>query len=294
MRLTVRDWIGLLVAIALLATVVAVIVLHGPKGFRVVDPLQATMSLIFLLAGMFSQFMVWHTSARIFVGPLSMSVTFSSHALTIWGKYVPGKVWSVIGRASVLAYEGGKPLPRLMVASSIAQLSMIATGIALALPVIVASKKIEELGVNGGMILVLVIISLALISVVVTAYYSIGGFERKRTLIHGIGLAMFGMMAWIFWGTGFHYLLSSSGHATGLFQDVAIFSAGTTLGILAVITPGGLGIREGAITVLLNVNGIDWSMAALAAVAARVWFVFGEVCIFICGWQVRRFSRKTN
>jgi uncharacterized membrane protein YbhN (UPF0104 family) len=52
------------------------------------------------------------------------------------------------------------------------------------------------------------------------------------------------------------------------------------MGVLALFTPGGLGVREGLITLGLVSTGLPLELAAAASIAARLWFTTGELFIF--------------
>ena len=61
-----------------------------------------------------------------------------------------------------------------------------------------------------------------------------------------------------------------------------------TLGIMALIAPGGIGVREGLIVGYLVLTGIETTDATTISVASRLWFLVGECFIFILGWWADR------
>ena len=71
------------------------------------------------------------------------------------------------------------------------------------------------------------------------------------------------------------------------------FPLACTLGIMTVITPGGLGTREGVIFGYLTFVGMPTAEATAIAISSRLWFLGGEVFIFIIGWIVHRKLCKT-
>ncbi len=78
-----------------------------------------------------------------------------------------------------------------------------------------------------------------------------------------------------------------AGHTVNPVSAIASFSAATTLGIVTVITPGGVGVREGALSALLVTQEFTWATATAAALAARLWFIAGETCVFLIALRVR-------
>jgi uncharacterized membrane protein YbhN (UPF0104 family) len=66
--------------------------------------------------------------------------------------------------------------------------------------------------------------------------------------------------------------------------DGLAFPLAATLGIIAVIAPGGLGAREGVLVAYLVLAGQSVADATTVAVAARLWFLAGELALFVIGW----------
>jgi len=102
----------------------------------------------------------------------------------------------------------------------------------------------------------------------------------------------FFVLNWALWSTGF-YILVLSLTATDIPWTVGFgFPLASTLGIMAVIAPGGLGAREGVIVGYLTFVGIPVAEATTIAVASRLWFFAGEIFIFIIGWIAHKRSYK--
>jgi uncharacterized membrane protein YbhN (UPF0104 family) len=94
-------------------------------------------------------------------------------------------------------------------------------------------------------------------------------------------LAM-GVASWLLWGLSFAALTFALGpYGQGEWLPLApllvtAFAVGYAIGILSIMTPSGLGVREGAYYLLL-VPVVDGGTVALAALAMRLWIVLGEV-----------------
>ncbi len=69
-----------------------------------------------------------------------------------------------------------------------------------------------------------------------------------------------------------------------------IFPLANTLGIVFILAPGGIGIREGILTVLIHASGVDLITATSIAVFSRLWFLAGEGFLFLLGALCHRFS----
>ena len=75
---------------------------------------------------------------------------------------------------------------------------------------------------------------------------------------------------------------------------MSIFPLATTLGIMAIIVPGGLGVRESIMFGCLSMSGLSLTHATTITVAARFWFIFGEIFIFILGYITNKLSKTVN
>ena len=111
---------------------------------------------------------------------------------------------------------------------------------------------------------------------------------------------------WLFWSAGFSLLCAALSPAP-LSAGIGLgFPLATTLAVLAVVTPAGLGVREGVVTpaglgvregVLasyLVLSGLPPVTATSLAVAARLWFLLGEVMLFVAGVAADRFGSDSR
>lgn len=104
---------------------------------------------------------------------------------------------------------------------------------------------------------------------------------RRRGLI---GLTLLGIADWIIWGAAFAaFAYGVAGSGVGLDPAitgslVASYSIAYTIGFLALITPSGFGVREGAFLLLLAPR-IDPAVIAVLALAMRVWTTVGELLL---------------
>ena len=78
-------------------------------------------------------------------------------------------------------------------------------------------------------------------------------------------------------------------------QAAFAFPLAMNIGLLAIVLPGGLGVREGVMTGLLAMSGIPIGDAASIALLARLWFTLGEGFIFLVAVVLRwRGTRRTQ
>ena len=85
-------------------------------------------------------------------------------------------------------------------------------------------------------------------------------------------------VAWIIMGAGFASLVRALTPVTWAQVPalVAIFAAAYVIGFLSLLTPSGLGVREGIMTLLLAAI-LPAGVSAVIAVVARLWMIVGEL-----------------
>lgn len=213
------------------------------------------------------------------------------------GRYIPGKVWQLAGLAAFMRGQGRSGSVTL-VAALVFQIVVLLSGIAAAL--LTLGSRIGE--AFGGSLLLPIGVALALLftlhpTVLRRATVALARLlreagptvspltERERqgggayTWLLGAAL----LLAWWVYGTGLWFLVAGvSNEPLGdIWTFTGIFAASYVAGYLALITPGGLIVREGAITLLLTaLTPLPAAAAALVAVLARLWTILSELAAF--------------
>jgi uncharacterized membrane protein YbhN (UPF0104 family) len=125
---------------------------------------------------------------------------------------------------------------------------------------------------------------------------SLGGIELPppaRGQVLGWILALVGI--WILQGGAFALLGSA-------FTDVALadvprwvgaWATAYVIGLLALFAPGGLGVREGVLAVLLEQLGLTDEAGSVIAVASRLWSIAAEVLVLGLALALRARSRRS-
>lgn len=100
------------------------------------------------------------------------------------------------------------------------------------------------------------------------------------TYRHTLIVALAALLSWTISGSGFYFLLKGLGFGVPWFDAVATYAGAWAIGFMALIVPGGLGIREGVIVYLLQ-GTIGVEQAVVAATVARVWATFPQAFYFV-------------
>lgn len=229
---------------------------------------------------------------------ISLGASLSSSGLPVFAKYIPGKLFIVLGKAGYLNSKYGYPNDRLITLSFNDQFLSLWTGIIIGSMGLI---HISKLDIWGVMIIVALIVLTFLIfssKPYVFAEKLILRFFKKKvnipsvSFLNTITVLPWYFVYWLLLSAGFYFLiiaLSSDGfpYATGF-----LFPLATILGIISIIAPGGIGVREGALVFCLKLYGMETDLAVTISVASRLWFFCGEAFIFLMGLICDRFGKK--
>lgn len=226
--------------------------------------------------------------------PIRFGEGLAALGLSVLGNYVPGKVWLIVGRAGYVSNRRGYPLAKVSVLSLHAQLISLWAGLLLGAA---GAFAIGGVRIWGPLILLLWLgLTLTIFSRGVHALVArLAGALLGRHLsipllsLRSTALAvLWALLAWLCWSLAFYLFLLSLGLAGVSPSDGLAFPLAASLGILAVIAPGGLGAREGVLVAYLVLAGHSAAEATTVAVAARLWFLMGELALFVLGWITDR------
>ena len=217
--------------------------------------------------------------------------------LNVFGKYIPGKMWMVVGSAVYVAEKSGYALVDLSVMFLQAQIIGIWCGLTLGIAGLLISNSLNYVSWMGCLILV----GASAILFSRTAHDAVERLVNrfKTTPIKLPRLAIrstiillpwfFG--SWLSWGIGFYLLTASLTDHTIPLSIIFCFPLAGTLGILFLLAPGGIGIREGLMVGYLSQLNISLADAITIAAASRLWFLIGELFIFAAGFCAHRWRR---
>jgi uncharacterized membrane protein YbhN (UPF0104 family) len=215
-------------------------------------------------------------------------------SLRIWlvsqaGRYVPGKVWFALGRIYLSEREG---VPKAV--------TTVATGLELVLVLgsslvafALASVARGSLRTNPYAWSVVLIPAIAvgvhprIVGAVLGRLRKSSG-ELKMKYVDVLAVLAAYVACWCLYGVGFHLVatavrLSGPGAPPppalgfGLLPEmIAVNALSWTVGFISLLTPAGLGVREGVAFSLLS-KFLDKPYPTLVPLAARVWVTVAEV-----------------
>lgn len=225
-------------------------------------PATILSALLFFVGTVFINGL-WAPLLRELTGiPISLAAAFRVSSIAMMGRYIPGKVWSIAGKA-YLSAENKAQIPPAGVAATIETLYFQISGLLFAAIIFPLCPKLTFLPKNFGLIsVVFVAVSLVLSYPPIFCGLTNTGLKilrqpplprrpRRRVLL----ALMIGYMAtYACWSAGFTLLAHAMTplRPTDLALLMAIFPTAWVMGFLMLLAPGGLGVRESILAVALN------------------------------------------
>jgi hypothetical protein len=250
-----------------------------------IRPVELGASVLLLIAAMAWGVYVWHRVIARFDAPgLRFPVLLRIWFLSNLARYVPGKIWQFVGAVQLGRRAGIAPavlLTSLVIHTGITLVSAALVSL-VALPVLLA-----ELGpLAGGLVAAAAILGIGAVHPRVLNF-GLGlipdrlydqGLAWTGSWTDGIRLLALAVVAWLVYGAAFA-LFADSLVGIPLSAAPALVAANALaflVGYMVMVTPGGLGAREAALALMLGPLG-SLGIAAIIAVAFRLWLILGEV-----------------
>jgi hypothetical protein len=211
-------------------------------------------------------------------------------AARIWtvsslGKYLPGKVWAIAGMA-LMAQQAGVAPWAATGSAVILQVLAIGTGAAVAGLTGVGELEATHPGIKAGMALLIatsvVGIALLLWPPVLRRLLRLAAPGSESRPAPAAGAIVLGVLAnsvaWVGYGIALWLLARGVLPQTPLelSPSIAVFTASYLAGFLALLAPGGLGVREGVFILMLQ-GPLGIAAATGLAVASRLLLTVTEL-----------------
>lgn len=256
------------------------------------------ISILLLWAGYVISGISWWNSLKIHNVNISIKSAIISHGLAIFAKYIPGKIWVILGRASKVASETNDPVSELSFISLKEQLVYLLVGILISIiPVylIYGFSLFFLVVLLSGLGLGLVIFNKAMHKLLLWMLSKLMKKPPELPLItikNGFKLSIYHVFLWASWTLGFYFFGLSIMDSFSI-SLAFVFPISVVYGVLAIIMPGGIGVREGIITAYLVMSGVELELATTISVLSRLWFILGEIFIFLLalGLNIRKLDR---
>ncbi|MCU0599053.1 MAG: flippase-like domain-containing protein [Desulfobacterales bacterium] len=265
------------------------------KHHWALDPLAMVFSALFL----FAAFLLLPLSMRqvmlMLNYELSYLTAYRAYFLSQLAKYLPGGIWIVPGRMIVLK-QMGVSAPASSLGALVEVYIMVITGLFLFILYSIFTTncslwRMILLFLSGFFLLLPVLYKPFLFKILkhIPWFRSIEFHYDASMALQAIFITI---AFWVLIGTGFFFLVRSMYvmDIVNLPAMIAIYSMSWVSGFLIFITPGGLGVREGALSLLLSTY-IPLPISTLIALLSRVWWSIAEI-LFVSIASLGRVNNK--
>lgn len=262
------------------------------SGFRM-NYTWLAVATVFLWSGFIMSTISWWKALSIHGIVVGKKLALVSHGLSVFAKYIPGKIWVILGRASFVSLDKHS-VRNASYISLKEQLIYVWMGLVIGI---------------GPLLYFYPLNSFVLLVVLLTLFFSFFLFSRafhgfvirilSRTIRKELEvplvslkdiapLLLYVLSYWLLWMAAFYFFVYSYGTEFS-FSIVFSWPLGISLGVLALITPGGIGVREGIMTGFMVLTGMAVETATTIAVLSRLWFISGEIFTFLLSLVLNRF-----
>jgi uncharacterized membrane protein YbhN (UPF0104 family) len=265
-----------------------------------IEPVYLALALVATLVTMLLATYAWYTSLNA-LGTSRISFRQSVAATNISGltKYVPGKIWSYALQMYWLDGLGfSKSL--ILYVNVVNQLISIGVGLIFALLCLLFSGvHVPRSGLLAALAILVVLdvagilFNHAFLRTVFSMLSrllkrSLSVFEVKKSLL--IRLHLIQLAASVTTGLAAYLFCFALGYRIDLARSLIVIGSsilGDVAGFLAIIVPGGLGVREGLMYALLSDQGVA-SLALVLPIASRLLNMVVEITLGLVAFRLLR------
>jgi glycosyltransferase 2 family protein len=203
--------------------------------------------------------------------PQNFQRIFYVAATSELGKYLPGGIWHLVGRA---AYYRGMGLPLKTISRAILQENLwmlLSSGMAaLCFFILAYTKQFFAVGI-----------------LLICWWLIIYLWVRPASLLRVSAQMLIQIMVWLCFSYSFALLLPAEAAMMGM----AAFALSWLLGLVVIFAPGGIGVREASLVAILSATLPASQVLVLAVVHRLIWIAI-ELLFGLIAWVF--FSTKTS
>lgn len=202
--------------------------------------------------------------------------------LSMFGKYIPGKVWFTVGR-TVLAEKLGVPKKKAFTAVILETYLLVMTGMLFIIPLILRLPQKPQATVYFSAAAVGLLIPFLhprlFMKIINFALKKL----KKQTIDEFIPVSMVAkavflyLIVWLMMGVQFSLLIISfCGKGVDVISLLSVYPASWTLAFIVLVVPAGIGLREGTIYFFLS-QIVSQDSAIYGALLSRIEITAGEL-----------------
>lgn len=293
----IAQLIKLILRCGILFLILFFLIAHIAKNWNRLDEFiyevhwtYLSLSILSLLASM----LLLPLALRNIVGLLKYEISFKRMCVVLFysqiAKYVPGGIWGYVGRVYLYKREGMNGSDAFACVFLETILILISGIIVFCISLFFGGEILSvewmpreyfnEIVIAAMVILLLVVHPkvLNLLWKLMPARFSEEKLQLKYSYSSVLRPALLLITFWLGVGGGFWLLVRSFYQIDVYMMPMAAgaYVSAWIMGFLAFFLPGGLGVREAVLVLSLNLY-LPISISTISAIAARLWWVTGEL-----------------
>ncbi len=299
------KWLKRIITVVIILTIFYFLITNLINNWHKIPSGSLHFNLVNVFISMiclFLNFLIFVEAWRKIIHTLGNSITLAN---AFWimsssqlAKYVPGGIWFALGR--IYLSKGDKLRPATIGISVIIETALtLLVGIILFLFSLFSAMR-NSISNFLFVIPIAIFFTIILHPKVLNKLLNFGLRLLKSESIHldasyfrilYLSLYFFGL--WLAQILGFYFLINSiySIQITKIFHLAGAYILSWMSGFVVIFAPGGLGVREGIMSLLLA-SFIPSPLAIAISFLSRVWITVFEIVVFLLGLVIHKFSGK--
>lgn len=219
------------------------------------------------------------------------------------GRYIPGKIWLIVGKVELLKKKGfDRPWTTFV---TFLEMALMLVGAGIIVLIGLVNLQLHYLQYLGFWIY-LSFLPVVLFLIYIPNFYSVfqkiitrfspGGFDKTPYPYRKFEMQIivfYYALVWLLMGSGFTLLVKSvfPGDYSYLYLST-VFTVSWIIGFISLLSPSGIGVRE-SIMILLLSEIMPITEASIIAIISRIWFTGIELllsCLIIFPTQIKNFQ----
>ena len=263
------------------------------------DPLLCVFSVFLLIIAYIISACGWTLVLKMLGVKIHLKKGLSIYLLSIFGRYIPGGIWSALGRMYLCRSEG-IPDSRSGVSILLEQAyPVVSAGIVFVLSLFLWNST-DSLTKIVPLLILLPLFIVFLhpwpflkIANPILSVLGKGHINISLSFYNMLKLTGYYIIYWIVAGGAFYFFIRSF-YPTEFYLVpvlIGIYAASFAAGYIAFLAPAGLGVREGCLIFLLSFF-VPTSVAIGVAILSRLWIMGVELLILIV-FMIKSDTRRT-
>ncbi|CAN2044522.1 putative Flippase-like domain-containing protein [Candidatus Magnetomoraceae bacterium gMMP-1] len=261
-----------------------------------------TCSFMVLMIRHFLMAYIWQKILMNLCVEIDFWQSFRVWYLALGGRYLPGRIWYAMG-ILYLSAEIGIPKKKVLLGGSFNLGISLISAFLVGLAVLPSYISWEMTGYEQVLFAILAVLIFSLVLSITNKVIIF--LSKTKDTLNDIPVTKFSdwlypfmlyIISWILYGQGLYLLLLSLTpvELTQLLQIISSYAISHTVGFLSFITPAGLAVREGTLSVLLSnlFHLFPLYIASAVAILCRILFTLAELTSFLIAIGTNKYLKK--